>query len=73
MDTYNYFLLDEDKVVASFFTREEVWDVINSLGLTPEQYIYIKGEDSWYFTGDSRLSIMNYDYLMKLAEMIENN
>ena len=43
---YKYFLLDGYEVVASFCTREEVWDVINSLGMKPGQYVYMEREDN---------------------------
>lgn len=58
---YKYFLLDGYEVIASFYTREEVWDVIHSLGLREDQYTYMEKEDNWYFPGDSKLSVFNIE------------
>ena len=67
---YKYFLLDGYEVVASFRTREEVWDVINSLGLRSDQYKYMEKEDNWYFPGDQNLSIFNIDFIQVLNNAI---
>ena len=73
MENYKYFLCDGYEVVASFQTKEEVWDVIHSLGLKSNQYIYMKKEDNWYFPGDSNLSIFNYDFIQRLNKAILGN
>ena len=67
---YKYFLLDGYNVVASFFTKEEVWDVINSLGMKAGDYVYMEKEDNWYFPKDSQLSILNYDFIQVLNKKI---
>ena len=67
---YKYFLLDGYEVIASFVTREEVWDVINSLGMKPGQYVYMEKEDNWYFPGDQNLSIFNIDFVKALNDEI---
>lgn len=70
---YKYFLLDGYEVVASFCTREEVWDVINSLGMKPGEYVYMEKEDNWYFPKDSKLSIFNIDFINVLNEALTIN
>lgn len=67
---YKYFLLDHYEVVASFCTREEVWDVIHSLGLREDQYVYMEKGDSWYFPGDLNLSILSVNKIEKLNKII---
>ncbi len=70
---YKYFLLDGYEVVASFVTREEVWDVINSLGMKPGEYVYMEKEDNWYFPKDPNLSIFNIDFINILNKALAIN